>query len=127
MREQFKEEGGTLINKSKWLFLLIIVIWISGCNDVENNTVIEQSYHDVRRVAWEYLDEQGWNESAKDGKSAVVSKIVVKDNDELVDKNYVGKEALSVSFIDKDHVVVGTPTILVDLNTNKVIGYMPGE
>ena len=115
------------INKSKWLILLIIMIWVTGCNEVEKSTGIEQSYDDVKKVAWDYLNEQGWSENAKDSSRAVVKKIVVIDNYELIDSSFEGTEAWSVSFVDKDNVVVGTPTILVDPKTKKVIGYMPGE
>ena len=115
------------INKSKWLILFIIMIWVTGCNEVEKSTAIEQSYDDVKKVAWDYLNEQGWSENAKDSNSAVVKKIVVNDNYELLNISFEGTEAWSVSFVDKDNVVVGTPTILVDPKTNKVIGYMPGE
>lgn len=115
------------INKSKWLFLLIILVWVTGCNEVEKSTGIEQSYDDVKKVAWNYLNDQGWSENAKDSNSAVVKKVVVDDNYELIDSRFEGTEVWSVSFVDKDNVVVGTPTILVDTKTNKVIGYMPGE
>ena len=40
---------------------------------------------------------------------------------------YVGKEVAAVSFQDKENVVNGTPLILVDLDTNAVVGYMPSE
>lgn len=103
------------------------MIWITGCNVVEKDTGNEQSYDDARKVAWNYLNEHGWNESAEDWRSAVVSITVVNSDYELIDKNYAGKEALSVSFTDKEHVVIGTPTILVDSKTNKVIGHMPAE
>ncbi|ARK25037.1 hypothetical protein SporoP37_10515 [Sporosarcina sp. P37] len=37
------------------------------------------------------------------------------------------KEVLTVSFEDAENVVTGTPQILIDPNTYKVIGYMPTE
>ena len=103
------------------------MIWVTGCNEVERDTGNEQSYDDVRKIAWDYLNEQGWNENTKDWQSAVVTKTVVNDDFELIDTNFEGTEAWSVSFVDKDNVVVGTPIILVDPKSNKVIGYMPGE
>lgn len=103
------------------------MIWITGCNEVEKDTGNEQSYDDIRKIAWDYLNEQGWSENAKDSNSAVVKKIVVNDNYELIDSRFEETEAWSVSFVDKDNVLVGTPTILVDPTTNKVIGHMPGE
>ncbi|WP_177184523.1 hypothetical protein [Psychrobacillus sp. OK032] len=46
---------------------------------------------------------------------------------DLLDKTYDGKELLTVSFEDKDSVVIGTPLILVDPDSNEVIGYMLSE
>ncbi|MGB5946964.1 hypothetical protein [Paenisporosarcina sp.] len=45
----------------------------------------------------------------------------------MLDTRYEGNEVAAVSFHDKDNVVVGTPLILVDLETNEVVGYMPSE
>lgn len=37
------------INKSKWLILLVIMIWVSGCTEVEISTGNEESYDDVKK------------------------------------------------------------------------------
>ncbi|MCM3576480.1 hypothetical protein M3172_25380 [Mesobacillus subterraneus] len=92
------------------------------------NEVITYNYLNIREIAWNFLKEKGWNKSAKEEwNSATVNKIIVNEDYELLDKSYDGKEVLSISFNDKANVVVGTPIILVDANTDKVIGYMPGE
>ena len=92
------------------------------------NEIISYNYLNIREIAWNFLKEQGWNESAEEEwKSATVTKIIVNGDYELLDKSYDGKEVLSVSFKDKENVVEGTPIILVDANRDKVIGYMPGE
>lgn len=44
-----------------------------------------------------------------------------------MDKTYEGREVLLVTFEDKENVVVGTPLILLDSETNHVVGYMLGE
>lgn len=117
--------------KLKFLYLTLAVfsIWIIiGCSNKQDieNTNDTDNYGDVRAIAWEFVNEKGWNDRAKeDWQSAKVKKTIADNSYELLDKTYDGKEVLTVSFEDKDNVVIGTPSILVDLNTNEVIGYMP--
>ena len=58
---------------------------------------------------------------------AEIKKVDVNNKFELLDSNYEGMEVLSVSFEDKENIVVATPIILIDPDTNKVIGYMRSE
>jgi hypothetical protein len=103
---------------------------IVGCSikqDRGNSNVID-NYEKIREVAWEFIEEKGWDDRAiEDWKSAEVKKTIADNSYELLDKTYEGKEVLRVSFEDKENVVVGPPLILVDPNTNEVIGFMPGE
>lgn len=92
------------------------------------NEIISYNYLNFKEIAWNFLIEHGWNESAKEGwKSTSVTKIIVNEDYVLLDKSFDGKEVLAVSFKDKKNVIVGTPIVLIDANTKKVIGYMPGE
>ena len=119
--------------KLKFLYLSIttfLILLLVGCSNNQDvgNIADTDNYEKVREVAWEFIKEKGWNDTAKEGwKSAEVKKIIADNRYELLDKTYEGKEILSVSFEDKEYVVVGTPVILVDPDTNKVIGYMAGE
>lgn len=82
----------------------------------------------IREVAWNFLKEKGWQDRAKEEwESSTVSEIIINNDYELLDKSYEGKEVLSVTFEDKENVVVGTPKILVDPIANKVIGFIPVE
>ena len=115
------------LNLAITAFLILLVVGCSNNQDVGNITDTD-SYEKVREVAWEFIAEKGWNDTAKDGwQSAKVKKEIADNRYELLDKTYEGKEILSVSFEDKENVVVGTPIILVDPDTNEVIGYMAGE
>ena len=111
--------------KLKFSYLALTAFLIVGCSnnqDVGNITETD-SYENVREVAWEFIEEKGWNDNAKEGwQSAKVEKIIADNSYELLDKTYEGKEILSVSFEDKGYVVAGTPVILVDPDLNKVIG-----
>ncbi|MBE1554611.1 hypothetical protein [Sporosarcina limicola] len=108
-------------------FIILLVVSCSYNQDVGNITDTD-SYEKVREVAWEFIEEKGWNDTAKEGwQSAKVKKIIADNSYELLDKTYEGKEILTVSFKDKENVVVGTPLILVDPDFNEVIGYMAGE
>ena len=108
-------------------FLILLVVGCSNNQDVGNITDTD-SYENVRKIAWEFIEEKGWNDAAKEGwQSAKVKKMIADNSYELLDKTYEGKEVLIVSFEDKENVVVGTPLILVDPDLNVVIGYMAGE
>ena len=108
-------------------FLILLVFGCSNNQDVGNITKTD-SYEKVREVAWDFIEEKGWTDTAKEGwQSAKVEKIIADSSYELLDKTYEGKEILSVSFEDKEYVVAGTPVILVDPDLNKIIGYIAGE
>lgn len=115
------------------LFLAImalLMLFIVGCT---NNQHVEETadadgYENVRKIAWEFIEEQNWSSTAKeDWKSAEVKKIIAEDSYELFHETYVGKEVLAITFEDKENVVVSTPVILVSEETNEVIGYIAGE
>jgi hypothetical protein len=96
--------------------------------EVNPDSEVENNHAHIREIAWNFLTEKGWNNRAKDDwKSAKVNKIIVNENYELLDSNYKGKVAFSVSFEDQDNTLIGTPVVLVDSHTNKVIGYMLSE
>jgi len=82
----------------------------------------------TREVAWEFLKAKGWDyTSTGEWKNAKVRQTIADTTHELVDESYVGKLVLTVSFEEQGNVVVGTPVVLVDFDTNEVIGYIPGE
>jgi len=124
---------GEVYMKLKFLYLAItafLIMLVAGCSDKQHAGDITDtdSYENVRKIAWEFIAEKGWNDTAKDGwQNAKVKKEIADNRYELLDKTYEGEEILSVSFEDKENVVVGTPIILVDPDTNEVIGYMAGE
>ncbi|MCM3636267.1 hypothetical protein M3152_00945 [Sporosarcina luteola] len=106
------------------------VLLLVGCTDkqTEENHNQSDSYTEVREIAWNFVKEKGWAETAiENWQSAEVTKVVVGKNYDLLNQTYEGKEALSVSFKDKENSVIGTPLILIDSDTYKVIGYMLSE
>lgn len=112
------------------LVLTILLSLIAGCSTTEDTVkdTNEDGYELVRNAAWEFIQEKGWSESAKGNwQSGNVEIIKADGNYEMLDSRYVGKEVAAVSFHDKENVVVGTPLILVDFETNEVVGYMPSD
>ena len=115
------------------LYFVITVfsaILLIGCSENQNaeNQVGTDGYNEVRKTAWNFVKENGWNNNANGNwQSAEVIKVLVDNKFELLDKNYEGMEVLSVSFEDKENIVVATPIILIDPDTYKVIGYMRSE
>ncbi|MDX8363430.1 hypothetical protein [Cytobacillus sp. IB215316] len=107
------------------VFTYFLILLLVGCAENQSET---DSYNEARDTAWNFVKEKGWNITAKDNwQSAKVTKVVIDKNYELFDKTYEGKEVLSISFEDKENSVVGTPIIIIDPYTNKVIGFMPSE
>jgi putative lipoic acid-binding regulatory protein len=107
-----------------------VIFLIVGCSTTEDavNDSSEDSYELVKEAAWEFVEVKGWSQSAKGNwQDAKVEIIITDQSYELLDTQYEGKEVASVSFQDKDNVVVGTPLILVDLDSHEVVGYMPSE
>lgn len=110
--------------------LALLILLLTGCSNDQDvgKITASDSYESVRKIAWEFIEEQGWNNTAKeDWKSAEVKMTVAVNSYELFDEAYVGKEVLAISFKDKEYVVASTSIILVDPDTNEVIGYIAGE
>lgn len=104
-----------------------MILLVFGCSYNQNvgNITETDSYEKAKEVAWEFIEEKGWNDTAKEGwKSAKVKKVIADNSYELWDKTYEGKEILTVLFEDKENVVVDTPLIFVAPDSNDVIGYM---
>ncbi|TFE00604.1 hypothetical protein [Jeotgalibacillus salarius] len=96
-----------------------------GCASDQSKT---QEYNEAKKAAWDFVKEEGWDNTAdEDWQSAEVTEVIADQTFELLDDTFEGNEALRVSFKDKENVVTGTPLILIDPDTNEVIGYMPGE
>ncbi|ARF17896.1 hypothetical protein [Sporosarcina ureae] len=109
------------------LFSIMLIMGCSNKSVIENSNDTD-SYEDAKAAAWGFLKEEGWQDQAKDDfQNAKVKEVIINNKYVLLDKAYDGKEVLSVSFEDVDNAVTGTTLILVDPNTNKVIGYMPTE
>ncbi|QFG01212.1 hypothetical protein PB01_15655 [Psychrobacillus glaciei] len=116
----------------KLLFFAIVlsIFFIVGCttNQEVGNANGTDSYENIRETAWNFLVEKDWTERAiEDWKTAEVEKIIARNNYAFLDENYDGKEVFAVSFEDKGKFVMGPPVILVDSDTNEVIGYILAE
>lgn len=107
-------------------FLALLLV---GCGSLNAGNQSEMDdYNEAREAAWAFLEERGWNDTAKENwKSAEVTTVVADGDYELLDSSYEGEEVLAVSFGEQENVAVAPPEILVDADTNKVIGYMPSE
>lgn len=129
--ERPTRKGGNVL-KLKLLFFatVLFIFFIVGCSSKQEvgTTNGTDSYENIREIAWNFLVEKDWTERAiEDWKTAEVEKIIARSNYALLDENYDGKDVLAVSFEDKGKFVVGPPVILVDPDTNEVIGYIPAE
>ena len=105
---------------------MFLSIGLFGCQQSSEDEIDNQ---DIKTVAWEFIEEKGWDTNAKGNwQGAKVTETIADNSYELLDSNYEGREVLYLfTFEDKENVLIGTPLILVDPTTKKVIGYMPGE
>ena len=99
------------------MYSIIILFSLMACST--NKSVI--NYEDkVRESAWNYIEENGWDRHSKeDWQKATVEKIIADHRYE----KYEGKEILIVILENS----INSPIILVDPDTNQVIGHFPGE
>ena len=86
----------------KLLYLILTVfsiLLIAGCTNKSEieNTNDKERFEQVREVAWAFVEEKGWNETAEENwQNAKVKKEIANNSYELLDKTYEGKEVLSV-------------------------------
>ncbi|MBM7578151.1 hypothetical protein [Jeotgalibacillus terrae] len=109
------------------VFAALLLIGCSGEQD-NDGQIDSGQYLEAKEAAWAYVNEQGWDDNAEeDWRSAEVTEVVASHRYELFEDAYAGKEVLRIQFHDPENVIAGTPAILMDSDTNKVIGYIPGE
>lgn len=103
--------------------LLFVILSLLACKASEEDTL------DAKETAWNFLAENRWNNEVKGGnwKNAEVTKVTVSNDYFLLDERYDGKEVLAVSFEANENLFVGPPTVIISLDTNEAIGYMPNE
>jgi hypothetical protein len=95
---------------------------ITDINDKEN-----EYYQSEIKVAWEFVKDKGWDESAKgDWRGASVEVTNTKDG-HMLDGEPERDKVLMVTFKSQENTIYGVPQIFVDLQDNKVIGFVPTE
>ncbi|WP_422123326.1 hypothetical protein DHX103_00500 [Planococcus sp. X10-3] len=113
-----------------WVLRFFLVILLVGCesSNVDSQSEVDD-YNKAREAAWIFIDENGWNDTAKkeNWQNAKVTTVIADGDYELLDLSYEGEEALAIVFEEIENAVVAPPKILVDAETNKVVGYMPSE
>lgn len=110
--------------------LLVGCLLILGsCSPIpaEKTSLHNNNYDQVKEIAWKFLQENEWQGTNGDWKSAKVNITVADNTYELLDEEYKDQQVLSISFIDEDNVSVSAPIVLVDANKKVVVGFMLGE
>lgn len=92
-----------------------------------NETVSLREFTKEKQAAWSFLQKQGWDRQVEgDWRHAVAYKTTNKQHVEWTVPR-IEDELVSVSFLEKENSLTGVPAVLVNPETNKVAGYMPGE
>ncbi|AQQ53483.1 hypothetical protein [Planococcus lenghuensis] len=93
----------------------------------EETAAAADGFQEAREAAWLYVqEEEEWTEALepKDRQTAEVSEVVASKYDEYTDKNFTGDEVLLVTFERED--IIAAKHVLVDPETNTVVGEMEG-
>lgn len=100
-----------------------------GCGNSESSESSSQIDSDeVVQNAYDFVKEKGWdNTIVGEMENAKVEESRADLKAEYIDSSYEGQEVLLVTFEDDPNSTTGTPTILVNPETSKVIGYIPSE
>ncbi|MGP1906836.1 hypothetical protein ACTSEZ_01620 [Metabacillus sp. JX24] len=108
----------------KRAILLLLCLLLTGCSNAE-----EDGYKEVRKAGWNFIKQNKWENRTRGywKHSKVAAYTVNESQTQILDKQYIGKKVLSVEFEGLENTAVSAPVILVDQETNKVIGYIPGE
>ncbi|MDZ5712678.1 hypothetical protein [Jeotgalibacillus haloalkalitolerans] len=105
-------------------------LMLVGCSNEQTEETKSETgqYIEAKEAAWNYVKEQNWDDTAEeDWQNAEVTEVVADQSYEVLDEHFEGETALRVTFNDKGTVLTGTPSILIDPETNAVIGYVPTE
>lgn len=99
------------------MYYIIILFSLMACSANKSAT---HSIDKVREAAWNYIEENGWDQQIKEEwQKATVKKMIA----DYRYKNFEGKEILIVILENS----INSPIILVDPETNQVLGHIPGE
>jgi hypothetical protein len=119
-------EGDFMKKKYFCIFNMFIVLILFGCSITSNSS---DKYLEVKEIAWDYLVENKWESSASsDLEDVRVKKVQLQKGEGIInDTSYIGKEVLLIDFKEKENTVASPPRILIDPDSNKVIGHISGE
>ncbi|KEZ52444.1 hypothetical protein [Metabacillus indicus] len=108
----------------KRTILLLLCLLLTGCSNSE-----EDGYKEVRKAGWNFIKQNKWENRVSGGweQAKVEAYTVDKGQAQFMDEQYIGDEVLRVEFEDRANTAAGAPVILVDQETKRVIGYLPGE
>lgn len=117
-----------LIRTSLFTALCFAIFMLVGCTQPSSlSSMPPDDEKAIINSAIEYLNNMEWLPTDEDGKQATIQSITVDDRYELVDSRFEGTSAWLVTFPSDSQRTVEIPQVLVESESNKVIGYMPSE
>ncbi|WP_214761479.1 hypothetical protein [Exiguobacterium sp. s129] len=108
--------------------LCFTIFMLVGCTQSSTSSAIPPDDEKVIiNHAIEYLNNMDWLPTDEDGKQATIQSITVDNRFELIDSRFEGSRAWLVTFPSDSQRTVETPQVLVESESNEVIGYLPSE
>ncbi|WED56512.1 hypothetical protein OE059_06570 [Exiguobacterium profundum] len=117
-----------MIRTSLFTALCFAIFMLVGCTQTSSlSSMPPDDEKAIINSAIEYLNNMDWLPIDEDGKQATIQSITVDDRFELVDSRFEGTQAWIVTFPSDSQRTVEIPQVLVESESNEVIGYLPSE
>ncbi|MBR3061536.1 MAG: hypothetical protein IKG65_03770 [Exiguobacterium sp.] len=108
--------------------LCFTIMMLVGC--IQPSTSPSMPSDDERAIiksAVTYLHNKNWLPTDENGKQATIQSITVDDRYDLVDSRFEGTRAWLVTFPSDSQRTVEIPQVLVESESNDVIGHLLSE
>lgn len=117
-----------MIRTSLFTALCFAIFMLVGCTQPSSlSSMPPDDEKVIINHAIEYLNNMDWLPNDEDGKQATIQSITVDDRYELVDSSFEGTRAWLVTFPSDSQRTIEIPQVLVESESNEVIGYLPSE
>ncbi|MGA9467472.1 MAG: hypothetical protein WBV10_07575 [Exiguobacterium marinum] len=108
--------------------LCLTIFLLTGCMQPSTSSPTQSDDEaDAIKSAVSFLEQMDWQPVDEDSQQATIQSIKVDDRYELIDSHFKGAHAWLITFPADSQRTIETPHVLVDPESNEVIGYLPSE
>ncbi len=108
--------------------LCLTILMLTGCmHPSTSSSTYSDDEADAIKSAVLFLEQMDWLPVNEDSKQATIQSIKVDDRYELLDSQFKETHAWLITFPTDSQRTIEIPHVLVDPESNEVIGYLPSE